>query len=162
MILRGRHLFRFIRFGSAAVLLLVSAFASWYEGSAILDNPWEWTYSTPFSHYFHGAVQEKSEILELDFFIYASKFQPFFPVIMVISSLYLLITIGYLFLKRKKRLFAWYLFILGGGLLLLSYFIFNSPTLGGQLFFYIWLVSGALCVVFAVKTYYNMYNRPTI
>jgi len=54
-----------------------------------------------------------------------------------------------------------YLSFLGGVLFLLSYFIFNSPTFGGQIFFYIWLVSGVLCIVIAVITYFQILNHNT-
>jgi len=156
------NLFRFsIQFGIASFLLLISTVAGWYEGSAILDNPWEWRYSTPFSQLFYGEIQNGSDISQLDYFIYSAKFQPTFPVIMVISSLYLLILIGYYFLKRQYKWFAYYMFFLGGGLFLLSYFIFNSPTLGGQIFFYTWLVSAVLCIAVAIITYFQIFNRNT-
>ena len=160
--LRVVELFRLlIQFGIASILLLISTVAAWYEGSAILDNPWEWKYSTSFSQLLSGEVQSDSDISQLDYFIYAAKFQPTFPVIMVLSSLYLLILIGSYFLKRQYKWFAYYLFFLGGGLFSLSYFILNSPTLGGHIFFYIWIVSGALCMATAVITYFQIFNRNT-
>jgi hypothetical protein len=148
-----------IQFG--LVVILFSTVAAWYEGSAILDNPWEWKYSTPFSHMLYGEVHSDSDISQLDYFVYAAKFQPAFPAIMAISSLYLLILIGYYFLNRQHKRFAYFLAILGGGLFLLSYFFTNSPTDGGQIFFYIWLVSGILCTVTAVITYFQAFNRDT-
>jgi len=71
-----------IQFGLITILLLFSTVAAWYEGSAILDNPWEWKYSTPFSQMLYGEVQSDSDISQLDYFVYAAKFQPAFPVIM--------------------------------------------------------------------------------
>ncbi|KJX67156.1 hypothetical protein WH82_19555, partial [Parageobacillus thermoglucosidasius] len=82
-----------------------------------------------------------------------------FPSIMAISSLYLLILIGYYFLKPQHKRFAYFLLILGGGLFLLSYFFINSPSTGGKIFFYIWLVSGSLCTVTAIITYFQVLNR---
>lgn len=110
---------------------------------------------------FIGEVNSNSSISQLDYLVYAVKFQPTFPVIMVISSLYILILMGYHFLKPQHKRFAYYLSFLGGVLFLLSYFIFNSPTFGGQIFFYIWLVSGLLCIVTAVITYFQILNRNT-
>jgi len=160
--LRGINLFRFwIQFGIVFILLLISTIAGWYEGSAILDNPWEWKYSTPFSQLLYGEVHSESNISELDYYIYAAKFQPTFPIIMVISSLYLLILIGYYSLKRQYKWFAYYVFFLGGGLFLLSYFLFNSPTLGGRIFFYISLVIGVLFIATAAITYFQNFNRNT-
>jgi Domain of unknown function (DUF4306) len=150
-----------IQFGLATILLFFSTAVAWYEGSAILDNPWEWKYSTPFSQMLYGEVHSDSDISQLDYFVYAAKFQPTFPVIMVISSLYLLVLIGYYFLNQHYKRFAYFLSILAGVLFLLSYFFINSPTTGGQIFFYIWLVSGVLCTVTAVSTYFQVLNRNT-
>nr|WP_308447216.1 YjdJ family protein [Alkalihalobacterium chitinilyticum] len=80
-----------IQLGIAITSLLFSTFASWYEGSAILDNPWEWEYSTPFSQLLYGEIQNANQISQLDHFVYAAKFQPTFPLIMVISGLYLIL-----------------------------------------------------------------------
>ncbi|WP_246202558.1 YjdJ family protein [Virgibacillus doumboii] len=76
----------FIQAGIASILLLFSTVAAWYEGSAILTDPWEWEYSTPFSHLFYDEIQNSDQILQLDHFIYAAKFQPTFPVIMIIKE----------------------------------------------------------------------------
>ncbi|ATA58699.1 hypothetical protein GS458_0236 [Geobacillus stearothermophilus] len=148
-----------IQFGLAAILLLFSTLAAWYEGSAILDNPWEWKHSTPFSQMMYGQVHSKSHISQLDYFVYSAKFHPFFPIIMGISSLYLLILIGYYFLKPQNKKFACFLFILGGGLFLLGCFFMDSTTTGGKIFFYIWLVSGSLCTATAIITYFQVLNH---
>jgi hypothetical protein len=158
----GIVIFSFIiQFGLAIILLLFSTAVAWYEGSAILDHPWEWKYSTPFSHMLHGEVHSNSDISQLDYFVYAAKFQPTFPVIMVISSLYLLVLIGYYFLNQHYKRFAYFLSILAGVLFLLSYFFIHSPITGGQVFFYIWIVSGILCTVTAVIIYFQGFNRNT-
>jgi hypothetical protein len=109
----------------------------------------------------YGEVHSDSDISQLDYFVYAAKFQSAFPAIMAISSLYLLILIGYYFLNRQHKRFAYFLSILGVGLFLLSYFFIHSSTTGGQIFFYIWLVSGILCTVTAVITYFQVFNRNT-
>ena len=92
------RLFRFlIQFGIISDLLLISTVAAWYEGSAILDNPWEWKYSTPFSRLLNGEVHNNSDISQLDYFIYAAKFHPTFPVIMVISIYICLFLLDFIF-----------------------------------------------------------------
>lgn len=148
-----------IQFGVASFFLLFSTTVAWYEGSAILDNPWEWRYSTPFTQLLYGVVSNPNDISQLDYFVYASKFQPTFPIIMVMSSLYLLILTGYYIFKQEKKGFAYYLSVLGGGLILLSYFTSNSPTVGGQIMFYIFLVCGVFCIVTALMNYYQILNR---
>ncbi|QKY68549.1 YjdJ family protein [Lentibacillus sp. CBA3610] len=153
-------MFKFLlQAGIASILLLFSTVAAWYEGSAILTDPWEWKHSTPFSQLLYDEIQSSNQILQLDHFIYAAKFQPTFPVIMIISSLYLLILTGYRFLRRQHKLFTYYLSFLGGGLFLLSYFSFNSPAPGGQILFYIWLLSGGFCTITAILFYFQILNR---
>ncbi|WP_078554408.1 YjdJ family protein [Bacillus alkalicellulosilyticus] len=149
----------FIQLGIATVILIFSTFASWYEGSAILDNPWEWEYSTSFSQLTNGEVQNVKQISQLDHFVYAAKFQPTFPLIMVCSGLYLLLLIGYQLYKSQIKLFIYFLSLLAGSLFVLSYSVFNSPTLGGQIFFYFGLVSGILCITIAVFFYFMFFKR---
>ncbi|WP_240613589.1 YjdJ family protein [Pueribacillus theae] len=145
-----------IQYCFALVLLIFSTFASWYEGSAILDDPWEWKYSTPFSQFLYGrAIQNIHQISQLDHFVYAAKFHPTFPIIMVISSFYLLILLGFHFLKGKPKWFIFYQSFLGGVLACLAFLFFNSVTIGGQIFFYISLLGGVLCIVTAVIFYFS-------
>ncbi|WP_078552025.1 YjdJ family protein [Bacillus alkalicellulosilyticus] len=149
----------FIQLGIAITFLLFSTFASWYEGSGILDNPWEWKYSTPFSQVLYGNVQNTNQISQLDHFVYAAKFQPTFPLIMLISGLYLLILIGYQLFKNQKKRFVYFLSLLAGALFILSYLVVNSPTIGGQVFFYFGLTSGILCITGAVIIYFMVTKR---
>ncbi|WML58711.1 YjdJ family protein [Neobacillus sp. PS2-9] len=154
-------MFLLFQIGLASIFLLFSTIASWYEGSAIVENTWEWKYSTPFSQLLYGQVQNSSDISQLDYFIYAVKFQPTFPVIMVISCLYLMILIGFHFFKKQYKWFTCYLSFLGGGLFFLSYFIFTSPTIGGKVLFLALLLSGLFCILLAALTYFHILNRHT-
>lgn len=54
---------------SSCFYFLSAAIAAWYEGSSILEDPWEWEYSTPFSHWLNGEVTDPGDILFLDHFI---------------------------------------------------------------------------------------------
>lgn len=56
--------------------LVFSTFFAWYEESAIIDIPWEWNYSTPFSKLFNIEIVSGYEISKLDYFVYAAKYQP--------------------------------------------------------------------------------------
>lgn len=38
-----------VQFGTAALLFLFSALVSWYQGSELLNVPWEWKYSAKFT-----------------------------------------------------------------------------------------------------------------
>jgi hypothetical protein len=148
-----------IQFGVSSILLLFSTAVAWYEGSAILDNPWEWSYSTPFTHLLYGGVGNSGDISQLDYFVYSAKFQPTFPIIMVLSSLYLLVLIGYYILKKEKNWLAYYLLFLGGGLFLFSYFTSNSPTVGGHILFPLFLICGLASILTALIIYYQILNR---
>ena len=139
------HLF-LIQFCILFVLLIGSTLGAWYEGSAILHEPWEWEYSTPFSQIFNGEVHSSDQISQVDHFVYAAKFQPTFPIFMVLSSIYLIILIGYHFFRYRPKKFAYYLSFWGIIFLILSVLINNSPTIGGQILFYAGLLCGLLCL----------------
>jgi hypothetical protein len=139
--------------------LVVSTAFAWYEGSAIIDNRWEWKYSTPFSQFLNGQILSKSDISQLDYFVYAAKFQPTFPLIMQISGLYLIILIGYYTLRNKNKWFPMYLSFVGMVLFLFTSIIFHSPTVGGRIFFISSLMCGLLCMLYAAISYFQISNR---
>ena len=115
--------------------LLGSTFVAWYEGSGIIENPWEWAYSTPFSKLFNIAVVNGREISQFDYFVYAAKFQPLFPMIMVVSSLYI-VGVMTIYLFKPYRQLAMILSGLTSGLLIvISGFLFRASTDGGKVFF---------------------------
>lgn len=151
------YLFIF-QIGLALMLFMFSFIFARYEGSRILYDSREWKYSTPFSHFLNGNVHHSSNISQLDYFIYAAKFYPIFPAMMIISGLYLIILIGFHFLKNKSKWFASYLSFLGAGLLFFSYFVFNSPTVR-KTFFSLFLLMGLLCMLMAVMSYFQILNR---
>lgn len=124
-----------------------TALFSWYEGSALLDNPWEWKYSTPFSEMLHGSVSTKEQIVDLDFFVYAAKFSPLFPSIMIMSASYLLVLLGYSFLKHRG--FPLFLTLFGMAFLLISVFISSSPTTGGNILFWLFILIGIFLIILA-------------
>lgn len=148
-----------IQFGISIFGLLFSTVISWYEGSSILENPWEWKYSTPISQMLNGEILDKSDIVQLDFFVYSAKFHPTFPLIMLITGLYLLLLIGYYLLKDNIKKFAYYLSFLSVSLLLLSYLTFSSQTTGGYIFFISSLVVSFLFLLSAVYIYFQFVKR---
>lgn len=150
-------MFRFIfQFGAASIVFLFSACAAWYEGSALLDHPSVWKNTTPFTRLFHGSVQSETDILQWDFFIYAAKYQPTYPMIMLVSGLYLLLFIGYYIFKRAKKWYAIYLFMLSGGLYILSYFHFDSPLGEGYKMFVLMATCASFCLLSGLITYLSV------
>ena len=114
----------------------LSAFIAWYEGSAIIDHPWDWKYSTPFSTLFQIELVNGYEISQLDYFVYAAKYQPLFPMLMLLSLFYILTVFGFYLIKHQPKwgLLFWSLF--SCTLLVLSGFLFNASTFGGYIFFW--------------------------
>jgi hypothetical protein len=123
----------FIRFFLGIALLVFSTFATWYEGSELLDKPWEWEYSTHFSQ-MNGDVTNSNDISELDFFVYAVKYRPFYPILMMLSFLYVLLNFSYLLFRKNVRNYSLFLGIVGIISLIISTFISDSPTIGGKYF----------------------------
>jgi hypothetical protein len=142
----NRYIFQI---GLGAGVLLFSVFATLYEGSEIVDRQFEWEYSTPFS----GTVEKESDISKFDYFVYAIKFKPTFPIVNAISSIYLLVTAGYLFMNRKQ-FFSYYLPTIAVLQLIFGWLMFSSTTQGAQAFSYIFLLCGALFVVAALMYHF--------
>lgn len=138
-----------IHLGIGLVFFLFSTLATWYEGAEILDRPSEWKYSTPFS----GLVLKAGDISRLDYFVYAVKYKPTFPVVMVLSGIYLIITGGYYIFKSKKNVFAIFLSIIAAGLFVLGFRLVSSVTEGAQLLSYVLLSCSALCIVASLFQY---------
>jgi hypothetical protein len=135
------------QFGTALMAFCVSTIIAWYEGSALLEKSSEWKYSAPFSQWMNESVVSSKDISQLDFFVYAVKFHPNFPLVMLVSALYLFVLIGYYFLKTK---FLYYLSILGFILLGISLLIMDSPTMGGGIIFSVCLLGGLLLISYSI------------
>ena len=119
-----------VQLGLASILFILSTGATWYEGSAIIESPWEWKHTAIFSEIVNGQVNNASDILPIDHFVYAAKFLPVFPLLMLLSGTYFIILIGYMLLKRNYKMFSYFLACIGILSLVLSGFVSNSPTSG--------------------------------
>ncbi|MFD6441019.1 YjdJ family protein [Peribacillus sp. NPDC060186] len=151
-----KYIFQLI---SATLFLLFFTFCTWYEGSEILDNPWEWEYSTYFSQMLNDQVVEENDISSLDYFVYAAKFKPLFPSLMIITALYIIILSGLNLYKRSAKKIALFLSVLGVILLILSSLVTNSPTAGGSFFNAFFLTCGIISVLIAALYYIEMPKR---
>ena len=134
-----------------SILLLFSTGAAWYEGSALLEHSWEWKHTAIFSGIVNGQVENASDILTFDYFIYAAKFAPVFPLLMLLSVTYLIILMGYISLKRNYKVFTYYLMSIGFLLLMLSGFVSNSPTSGLKIISTSLLFIGILLIITLVR-----------
>lgn len=139
-------------------ILAFSTFFAWYEGSAIIDIPWEWKYSTPFSNLLNIEVVEGQDISQLDYFVYAAKYQPLFPATMLLSIVYIFNVVGHYLITHQPK---WGLIFLGGiscVLLLFGSFVFNSSVVGGRIFFWITLMLGLINLTVTVFFYFKNRN----
>jgi len=139
-----------IQFVFVMIILLFSSLASWYEGSELLNRPFEWKYSTPFSEMMNGEVVSKADIIQLDYFIYSLKFQPFYPLLMIMSILYLVYMSTYLLLRKNLKKFYLILGTTGIALLLLSAIANDFSSQGGQYVSQLFIALGIVNLLFAV------------
>ncbi|TXC86028.1 DUF4306 domain-containing protein [Metabacillus litoralis] len=143
---------------SVIMLLLFFSIASWYEGSELLDHPWEWKYTAIFSQMVNAEILNKSDISQLDFFIYAIKFKPLYPMLMMVAIIYMILLLGYSSYKTKPKKFALFLTALGVFIAFLGNLISHSPTVGGSIFKVSLIVTGSVCLCFGVVYYFQLYR----
>ncbi|AMQ05556.1 YjdJ family protein [Sporosarcina psychrophila] len=139
----------------ASILLLFSTGVAWYEGSALLEHSWEWKHTALFSGIVNGQLENANDILSIDYFMYAAKFAPVFPLLMLLSGTYLIILLGYSLLKRNHKVFTYYLASISVLFLVLGGFLSNSPTSGLKIIFAILLFIGILFLVTALVRLVN-------
>jgi len=134
----------------ASILFLFSTGAAWYEGSSLLEHSWEWKHTAIFSGIVNGQVENASDIIAIDYFVYAAKFAPTFPLLMLLSGTYLITLIGYISLKRNHKVFTFYLTSIGVSFLVVSSLLCNSPTSGLGIISVSLLFIGILFLVIAL------------
>ncbi|BCB03953.1 YjdJ family protein [Bacillus sp. KH172YL63] len=142
-----------IQYGTALIILAISSFSAWYEGSAIRDYPSEWKYTALYSKMMHGDVTTPGDISQLDHFIYAAKFHPFFPIFMALSMSYLLLISGVKYLKHRPNMRMSFFLILAAIHLLLFQLVSASPTAGGQTFTITFMILGMVHLLLAFMIY---------
>lgn len=125
-----------IQLGLGIIIFLFSTFGAWYEGSALIDQPSEWKYSTPFTQLFDGRISDSTDISRLDYFVYSAKYKPLYPILMLISSVYLLSLLAYVNLREYRGGMSIFNFCLGILLMAFSIFLYNSPTEGAKMIYY--------------------------
>ncbi len=83
----SRNYVGFVLAGFAFIFFLLF---SLYEGSNIVNDPFEWKRSTPFTHLLVSNPIFPQDIIWLDFFVYAIKFYAVYPIMTLISAALLL------------------------------------------------------------------------
>lgn len=115
-------------------LLLVATLISWYEGSQLIDRPWTWKYTAVFSNRLHGKVTASSDILAIDYFIYAAKYEPLFPFLMAVSLLSLVLQAAHWLAEKDKLMLPVSLLVIGLASIGFSVLLGSSPTKGLNFF----------------------------
>lgn len=131
----------------AFLVFIFSTLASWYEGGQLRDISWEWKYSAVFSTWLNGPVEDASDILVIDHFVYAAKFEPLFPLLMAASFLFIIFQLSDWLLRNRKTTHIIFLSLMAVGLLLMSAMLLNSPTIGLTLFSGFFRLSGLLTLL---------------
>ncbi|TYS55907.1 DUF4306 domain-containing protein [Sutcliffiella horikoshii] len=145
---------KIIPFGLAIMFFIIATFASWYEGSELVDNSFEWKHSAVITSWLHSGEVDRGNISQLDYFVYSIKFKPIFPIIMMSSFIYIVFALGNKFLnsRTKRNMFASLLGVLlfiGAGL------ISGSPTSGAKIFMFSLVLVGAVLFCFAAIHYFK-------
>ncbi len=147
----------FVQYVVAIILLVTSTFFTWYEGSAIREDPFEWKYTAYFSKMINGEVTSSADISQLDHFLYAAKFTPLYPTLLIICISYILILSGFLLLRRNPNVQIMFHLITGILYFVCSRMVSDSPTLGGKSFTITFLAIGIFH--FALATLFYMISR---
>ncbi|PAD21482.1 DUF4306 domain-containing protein [Terribacillus saccharophilus] len=122
---------------------------SLYEGSNLIDDPFEWPRSTPFTHLLVSNPVFPQDIVWLDFFVYAIKFYAVYPIMTLISAALLLgLTIQKM--NKSKQVYSNIFGIfLGVIMLYTSLAFFSAQSLGSAVFRYTLLFIGLMLVLSA-------------
>ncbi|MBK3496415.1 DUF4306 domain-containing protein [Viridibacillus sp. YIM B01967] len=131
----------------ALIVLFFTTLASWYEGAQILDHPLEWKYTAVFSNWINGEIVTSKDILMIDYFVYAAKFAPIFPLVTISSLLFVVFQMGFLIFKDNKMLMSIFLGFMAIGSFVVSGVLFSSPTEGLILFSIFFGIVGIISAV---------------
>lgn len=130
---------KIVLYGSLSIIFVITLFFSWYEGSGIRDDTFEWGNSTPFTNFSKQSITNPSDISNLDHFVYAAKFNPIYPLIMTLSIL-LIVSIA---MWNQSSIYSMTgLFILGLILILISILNYAPSTIGGKYFVSTFIILG--------------------
>ncbi|MDT2046325.1 hypothetical protein CHN50_05070 [Priestia aryabhattai] len=139
---------------AACFIFLLSIAATWYEGSNLIDDSFEWGDSAKYTSVASSSIQSGYDISQVDYFIYAAKFYPFFPIMMLTSGLYLLTLLLFVAFKNRCSYMSFCLFILAMLLFSLGYKLSASPTVGAGALMKTCLTTGSFVLIFSF--YYGL------
>lgn len=144
------HFKNILIFLSSLFVFIFSVTASWYEGAQVLDMPLEWKHSAIFSNWVNGEVAGAEEILVVDYFVYAMKFAPTFPLLMFLSGVILAFQVFFLACNGQSKWITPFFGVMATGSFLAVAMLSGSPTIGLKLFaaFFATLGIGSIGYIF--------------
>lgn len=147
-----KNMKEFILFFGALIFFMVATFFSFYEGSRLDDDSWEWPYSAIFTNWLNGGVESAADILTIDYLVYAAKFAPLFPVIMFVSAFILLLQLSSRIFRNNNTALSLFHIACAVALFVMSGVLMSSPTVGLQYFSQVFFIIGVVLVIFGATS----------
>lgn len=137
-------------------ILPFAFYFSMYEGSALLEDQFEWKNSAKVSAS-AGEVTKTGDINQMDFFIYAAKFRPFFPIVTTICVAVIALWAIDRFMKDRIHM-------IGNGVIGLAFIIgglslITGVTQGSSYFSVVLLLLGAAALFLAFRSLRSGHSR---
>lgn len=116
------------------------------------DKPLEWEHIAVFSNWINDGVTNVENLLVIDHFVYAAKFEPLFPLLMASSLLWIVFQLVVWLYKGHRAARNAFLLFMGIASFVMCAILFDSPTIGFKLFSLFFGVVGlaALLSVFLI------------
>ncbi|SDC81891.1 protein of unknown function [Terribacillus halophilus] len=118
-----------------------------YEGSNILDDPFDWERSTPFTQLLIADPSFPTDIVFLDYFVYAIKFYPFYPILALISGV-MLFVLSLPIINRDKNTINILLVLMGILGISLSVSFFSAQSFGSAVYRYSFVIMGLFLTIY--------------
>lgn len=137
----------------AIVTFVFATLVSWYEGGQLRDHPWEWEHTAVFSNWINDGFTNAENLLVIDHFVYAAKFEPLFPLLMASSFLWMVFQLIFWLFKGHRAARNIFLLFITIASFTVCGILFDSPTIGFKLFSIFFGVVGlaALLGVFLIE-----------
>ncbi|MEK6189559.1 MAG: YjdJ family protein [Carnobacterium alterfunditum] len=131
----------------AFVTFVFATLVSWYEGGQLRDYPWEWEHTAIFSNWVNDGFTNAENLLVIDHFIYAAKFEPLFPLLMASSFFWMVFQLIFWLFKGRRAVRNTLLLLITIASFTMCGILFDSPIAGFKLFSLFFGVVGLLTLL---------------
>lgn len=125
---------RIVSLIGAFLLFIFAMLVSWYEGGQLRDRPLEWENTAVFSNWINNGATNAENLLVIDHFIYAAKFEPLFPLLMASSLFWIVFHLIFWLFKGYRVARNTFLLLIAIGSFVMCSILIDSPTIGFKLF----------------------------